>query len=647
MKINRLIKAFSLLLVVAFTACSDFEDTELLSPEKPAGNQGVFFPTTNATAHELEPTDPTQITVKVSRTVSSGAASIPLVVVTNDEGVFNVPATANFADGETETDIVVTFPDADEGITYKLVLAVEGDQSVDPYGEGAVSVATQVTRIKWEAISTPMIYVDGTFSALFGVSPYPMYVYAEKAVISTAVRYRFKNAYKVPSAFDSNGDAIPDADGVFDGYPFNDPGDFDESKDYVTIIEIDDPKGLSGSVYMYPHEIGVNWSYGMISIGSNGAKRGALSNGKITFPADAMFFSMAGYDGGAKYTPASPTLIYLTKEAFIKDNMRIVDFNDVEYVDIEGELGEFESLAYGETWTKTISQAIDIDSTNEASEYKNLFYLADLYAEGYGLAFYYDKTSGKVTIPESQKIGTKVFGQDLYVSQSDNNESSVVVNYKGTSIYTFGLTFHFSDGTIVGDFAETFYYSEEALTYTKEDFLGEFTLIGGSAPADVEIAEESPNSFVITGISRAEEVVAEFSPEDQTLSITPQELADVTLGEGEDAVTYNAVWYTQTPGGLSASAALEFEFDLRGNLIVSESSVGTGFRIIGYNVEDEDDAGYLNTNLNPAFIPVVADAEELELQSSVSLRSANKSGANFSIQGKISKDKKRNISRAF
>src|SRR5690554_6191930 len=278
MKLNRIIKAFSLLLVVAFAACSDFEDTELLSPEKPAGNQGVFFPTTNVTAHELEPTDPTQITVKVSRTVSSGAASIPLVVVTNDEGVFNVPATANFADGETETDVVVTFPDADEGITYKLVLAVEGDQSVDPYGEGAVSVATQVTRIKWEAITTPMIYVDGAFSGGYGVSSYPMYVYAEKAVISTAVRYRFNNVYKAPTSED------PDVDGVYDGYPYNDPGDFDESKDYVTIIEIDDPKGLSGSVYMYPHEIGVNWGYGMISIGSNGANRGTLSKGKITFP---------------------------------------------------------------------------------------------------------------------------------------------------------------------------------------------------------------------------------------------------------------------------------------------------------------------------------------------------------------------------
>lgn len=633
MKLNRIIKAFSLLLVVAFAACSDFEDTELLSPEKPAGNQGVFFPTTNVTAHELEPTDPTQITVKVSRTVSSGAASIPLVVVTNDEGVFNVPATANFADGETETDVVVTFPNAGEGVTYKLVIAVEGDQSVDPYGEGAVSVATQVTRIKWTPVENPFIYRDGTFQgAGWGDNSRPMYVYAEKAQLGASVRYRLKNVYKPATS------STPDADGVYNGFYSFTPG-FDSSKDWYTVIEIHSAAGTSGNVSMFTHQIGSERStYGKISIGSKAGSFGTLSNNKITFPAGTLLF----YDDDGSYN-AQQTLIYLTKEAYIKDNMRITDYNDVEYVEVEGELGKYETLAYGETWDRTLYKAIDIDSTNVASEYKNLFYLADLYAEGYGLAFYYDETSGKVTIPESQKIGTKVFGQDLYVSQSDNNESSVVVNYKGTSIYTFGLTFHFSDGTIVGDFAETFYYSEEALTYTKEDFLGEFTLIGGSAPADVEIAEESPNSFVITGISRAEEVVAEFSPEDQTLSITPQELADVVLGGN----TYNAIWYTQTQGGLSGSAALVFEFDLKGNLIVSESSVGTGFRIIGYNVEDEDDAGYLNTNLNPAFIPVVADAEELELQSSVSLRSANKSGANFSIQGKISKDKKRNISRAF
>lgn len=633
MKINRLIKAFSLLLVVAFTACSDFEDTELLSPEKPAGNQGVFFPTSNVAAHELEPTDPTQITVTVSRSAASGVASVPVIVKTNDDNVFNVPATANFADGETETDIVVTFPDADEGITYKLVLAVEGDQSVDPYGEGAVSVATQVTRIKWETVKDPLIYVDGAFSGVWGTSKLPVYVEAERAQLGASVKYRLKNAYRYT-------DKGPDQDGVYDGFPHHDSeADFDSSKDWFTILEIHNAAGTSGNVSMAVNEIGVDWGgYGMISVGSQSGKFGTLSNNKITFP-DA---TLAFFDNDGGYN-AQTTIIYLTKEAYIKDNMRIVDFNDVEYVDIAGELGKYESLAYGATWDKTLSKAIDIDSTNVASEYKNLFYLADLYADGYGLAFYYDAKSGKVTIPENQKIGTKVFGQDLYISQSEDIESSVAVNHKGTSIYTLGLIFHFKDGTIVGNFAETFFYSEDALIFTKEDFLGEFSLIGGSATADVEITEESTNNFVITGIRRADKVKAVFSSEDLTLSISPQELADVTLGEGEDAATYNAVWYTQTSDGLSESATLDFEYDLRGNLVVSESSEGTGFRIIGYNVDDEDDSGYLNTNLNPAFIPVVADAEEIELQSSTSFRSTNSSGINFSIQGKKSTDKKKNL----
>ena len=42
MKINKLIKAFSLLLVVAFAACADFEDTIIDSPQKSAGNQECF-----------------------------------------------------------------------------------------------------------------------------------------------------------------------------------------------------------------------------------------------------------------------------------------------------------------------------------------------------------------------------------------------------------------------------------------------------------------------------------------------------------------------------------------------------------------------------------------------------------------------------
>jgi len=42
----------------------------------------------------------------------------------------------------------------------------------------------------------------------------------KKAQLGASVRYSFKNVYKVPTSED------PDADGVFDGFPYNDPGEF-------------------------------------------------------------------------------------------------------------------------------------------------------------------------------------------------------------------------------------------------------------------------------------------------------------------------------------------------------------------------------------------------------------------------------------
>src|SRR5690554_391114 len=98
MKINKLIKTFSLLLVVAFAACSDFEDTVAPSPQRPAGNQGVYFPTSNPSLFELEPTAATQVTLKVARELSSGAVQVPITVETNDDNVFNVPQSVSFAD---------------------------------------------------------------------------------------------------------------------------------------------------------------------------------------------------------------------------------------------------------------------------------------------------------------------------------------------------------------------------------------------------------------------------------------------------------------------------------------------------------------------------------------------------------------------
>jgi len=651
MKINKLIFAVSVLVASFFVACSEYEDIVEASPEVPAGCQGVYFPASNINSYEMEPTESTEITITIAREVSSGAVEVPIIVEENKDNVFNVPEVVSFVDGEKEVHFIVSFPAASEGVTYDLKLAVEGDEYVNPYASELPYMTTNVTRIKWSPVEEPMVYVDGTFSTLFGVSLFPMYVEAEKAEVTGMVRYRFKNAYDVPTE--------PDEDGIYNGYPYNDPGDFDVSKNYYTIIEIDN---ATGEVFMYAHQIGVDWGYGMISIGSvygniseNKATYplGTLKDGVITFPINSLYFSMANYQDGGRYpSNNNPTIIYLTKEAFIAANLKIESFNDdVEYEVIAGEVGEFESAAYSANWSQTISKAIDADPENEESEYKDLYYLSDLYADGYGVAFYY-KEGGQVRIPENQPIGTEFMGKDIYVSPSEDIESGVEVNSKGVTIYTLGLIFHFEDGTIVGDFAEKFFYSKDAVSYDKADFIGSFVMTGKSqfsgyadADMDVSITEgEDENELVITGIDYAEEVIALFNPENSIMSIAPQVLADVVLSSG----TYDATLYTTDAEGVSTTSVIDFTFNMQGDLVMTPASVADG-----YLIRSEGAGGWLDGFYNLVFSPDNTKSVRVKKQSipyavhtSIDFtkkdESQNKAGHSFEVQRKRTPKKLKN-----
>lgn len=627
-----------MLSAILMAACSDYVDVEQVSPTPVAGNQGAYFPTTNTTTFELEPTEPTEVSITISRT-GTDAATVPVIVETNQDNVFNVPQTVSFGSGEKEATMKVTFPNAAEGTTYTLKLALDGEQYVNPYGEEMPYMTFNVTRIKWTPVEDPMIYVDGLFPAAgwsTAVSR-PMYVYAEKAQLGSSVRYRFKNVYKPATS------STPDEDGVYSGFHDNSPG-FDSSQDWVTTIEIHSAAGTSGNVSMFTHPIGVEWdTYGEISIGSAADKFGTLASNVITFPAGALLFHDAdgSYNGGA-------TTIYVTKEAYIAANMVITDFNDVEYEVVEGELGEYQSAAYTETWNKTIAKAIDIDSLNDASEYNDLYYISDLYANNYGLAFYYDDESGKVTIPSDQRIGTSVFGSNLYVSPSDDIESTVHETFKGVTVYTFGLTFHYSDGTVVGEFAEKFYYMEDALVYDKSDFLNNFVLRGpsllGGAAANMEsvkIAEgASADSFVITGIRHAKEVGATFDATTNVMSIAPQALADIVVN---DTTVYDATLLTYT-GKISDAATIDLAFNTAGVLEITDDSEAFGY-VIDSETADAYLSGYHSFTLTPVFETAEVAPTSAQSNSTFSLRSsrgqniqvdriAEGAGHNFSVQGK-------------
>lgn len=652
MKIYKFIIAIFIATAAMFVACEDYVDTEVLSPEVPAGCQGVYFPTTNTKVFELEPTQATEITLKIGRDLKTGAVDVPIVVLVNDEDIYNVPETVSFADGDSLVTFTVTFPDAAEGITYNLKLAVEGDQYVNPYSNKRPDVATKVTRVKWTAIEEPMIYVDGAFQALFNTTSLPMYVEAEKAEFADIIRYRFKNAYDVPTG-------PADSDGIYDGFPFNDPGDFDETQDYYTIIEI---TKANGDVFMPAHEIGLDWGYGMISIGSiyknlstniGTYPLGKLKDGIIIFPANSLFFSMAAYNDGGKYPSGVPTKIYLTKDIFIADNMKIDDYNKVDYELIDGEVSLFKSVAFDNVWNQTLEVAVDIDEDNDDSEYKNLHYLADLYAWDYGLAFYY-KEGGVLTIPADQPTGIEFLGNEVFMSQSATIKSGVEVNEKGVTVYSFGLMFHYKDGTIVGDFKEQFFYSEDEVVFEKSDFIGKYNLTGPSmfageddADMDIEIAAgESDEELVITGVTYAEEIIATFDASTSTMSIAPQPLADFVAGGN----TYDMTLYTYD-GAVSTTSPIVLAMDVLGNIGITPSSPGFGYLIRSEAVGGWVD-GYALFELTPISAKSSASQQSI---SSVSVRSQmnyvervdvqEKSEPNFKVQGKTSPKKiKSNIS---
>ena len=659
MKIMSKIYLLGLLIgLVAFIGCSEDDLVKPTpSPEAPEGTQGVYFPKTNKSAFEFMPVDPTEFELTIARSKSEGAVDVPLTQEVNDDNVFNVPASVSFAAGETEVKFKVTFPNAEEGTKYNLKLSVAGDQYVNPYVEGVPYVETYVTRVKWEALAKPMVFIEGGFMTVWGgIDPVPVYVNAEKAVLGKITRYRFTNFYNTVAT-------EVDEDGIYNGFPYNNADRIDPDNDYITTIEIGGPRGAANEVFMYSHFTGVEWStYGPIymgsifsnlTVGGAPAKKdeyplGILENGIITFPEKSLFYR----DNDGISVHGNPTIIYTTKELYLEANKAIKDFNDLEYEVIEGEESAFASVAFNDNWAQTLAKAIDVDEETPKSEYKNLYYLEDLYSDGYGVAFYYDEKSGKVSIPESQKIGVTIFGQELYVSESEDIESSVEVKENGLTEYTLGMIFHYEDGTIVGDFAERYLYSKDPISYGKGDFVGNFTMTGFSlfdgeddALMKVKIAEgEGENELVITGMQYAEEVVATFDPITSFISIAPQALADF----GQYDITLLSVTLDGNSLDISQTAVIELQRNIQGDVILTPNS-----EAIGYALRSETAGGYVDGYYYIEFASAGTSAASITTQSNSTFKAHSANSIvtrvetekekvnNFKVQGKKSTRKNR------
>lgn len=288
---------------------------ELVETGKPdaEGCYGVYFPEDQeySGSIDLDPTDPTDLTFTIARTVENGDITVPVTVKTSAEGIFAVdPVT--FEDGQKEAEFSVHFPSAEIGKTYDCTLLLEDPQYVSSYNLNPVSIAFSVSRVKWNRVYGKMVngvwtrtteddadkveygaWRDDIISSLFDLSsPYPV-----NDSLEVYERDDKPGYYRIPDVY--NNYMLYLVYGKRYGID-----EFVAGEDYTpgtySYIDATDPSniglpyqrngayygGYGDFIFWSPTETDGSYSY-----------PGTLENGAITFPAKAFDLQMANYSG--------------------------------------------------------------------------------------------------------------------------------------------------------------------------------------------------------------------------------------------------------------------------------------------------------------------------------------------------------------
>jgi|GEM_PF-987242 len=167
------------LLAFSFIAvsCKDKEYEYIPGEPEASGCYGVYFPTQDASgSHTYDPTMDRSVTITVSRTNSTGAITVPFTATSSEDGVFNF-GTINFADGQSETELVVTFPNAKVGVNYSFSVQIEDNQYASLYNEGAIALDFSVLIVEMVTLKDEsgkptkvQFHVNNDFLGDFGYS---------------------------------------------------------------------------------------------------------------------------------------------------------------------------------------------------------------------------------------------------------------------------------------------------------------------------------------------------------------------------------------------------------------------------------------------------------------------------------------------
>ncbi|WP_138956879.1 hypothetical protein [Thermophagus xiamenensis] len=167
MKKNKILITLLALITFTFGACSDYEDTEEVSPSVSKDNPEVRFDFDNPTTFEFDPASNIEFSLSVIRNNESGKLEVPLYVLQNTENSFVFPESIVFEDGEDTTSITIGISDS-APIGEVLPFQIEIDESfINPYLETTYSIFEgEVAIIKWNQLGTVHFYDSFSFYSI-------------------------------------------------------------------------------------------------------------------------------------------------------------------------------------------------------------------------------------------------------------------------------------------------------------------------------------------------------------------------------------------------------------------------------------------------------------------------------------------------
>ncbi|WP_163356126.1 hypothetical protein [Dysgonomonas sp. 25] len=283
-------KIYAILLVlcisIGFAACSE-EEASYKAPKIPTDSQVAYFASPFPTEPLILSTTSPSINIQISRINSTEAITVPLVS-SDTSGIFNIPEAVSFTAGSNVATITITYNPADiiYGVYNQVSISIDDDYAF-AYAQNGYTEYLFEAGIMWLPLGMAT-YTEDFLTSLYGAPIVSYQIPIEENVAKPGL-YRLVYPYGA-------------------AYPYNDPGDWDTSKNYYMEINAVDPQG----VYIELQNTGLAWREGAFYVYSLAGLRlaqgwtldqaksagmcGTLSGGVITFPANKLLSQLPAYN---------------------------------------------------------------------------------------------------------------------------------------------------------------------------------------------------------------------------------------------------------------------------------------------------------------------------------------------------------------